>query len=49
MRDHLDIDGHDEAVKAIEDAVRRDEAITEVFIRNLHKPQSTERMNVAAC
>ena len=37
MRDHLDIDGHDEAVKAIEDAVRRDEAITEVFIRNLHK------------
>ena len=37
MRDHLDIDGHDEALKVIEDAVKRDEAITEVFIRNLHK------------
>ena len=37
MRDHLDVDGHDEAVKVIEDAVKRDEAITEVFIRNLHK------------
>ena len=37
MRDHLDIEGHDEAVKAIEDAVKRNEALNEVFIRNLHK------------
>ena len=37
MRDHLDIEGHDEAVKAMEDAVRRDELLNEVFIRNLHK------------
>ena len=37
MRDHLDIKGHDEAVKAMEDAVRRDEAFNEVFIRNLHE------------
>ena len=37
MRDHLDIEGHDEAVKAMEDAVRRDELLSEVFIRNLHK------------
>ena len=37
MRDHLDIEGHDEAIKAIEDAVRRDELLNEVFIRNLHK------------
>ena len=37
MRDHLDIEGHNEAVKAIEDAVKRDEALNEVFIRNLHK------------
>ncbi len=37
MRDHLDIKGHDEAVKAMEDAVRRNELLNEVFIRNLHK------------
>ena len=37
MRDHLDIEGHDDAVKAIEDAVRRKEALNGVFIRNLHK------------
>ena len=37
MRDHLDIEGHDEAVKAMEDAVKRDELLNEVFIRNLHK------------
>lgn len=36
MRDHLDIEGHDEAVKAIADAVERDESLNEVFIRNLH-------------
>ena len=37
MRDHLDIEGHDEAVKAIEDAVKRSEELNEVFIRNLHR------------
>ncbi len=37
MRDHLDIEGHDTAVKAIEDAVRNDYRLNEVFIRNLHK------------
>ena len=37
MRDHLDIEGHDEAVKAIEDAVKRNEKLNEVFIRNLHR------------
>ena len=37
MRDHLDIEGHDEAVKAMEDAVKRNELLNEVFIRNLHK------------
>ena len=36
MRDHLDIEGHDQAVKAIADAVERDESLNEVFIRNLH-------------
>ena len=37
MRDHLDIEGHDEAIKAMEDAVKRNELLNEVFIRNLHK------------
>ena len=37
MRDHLDVEGHDEAVKTMEDAVNRDESLNEVFIRNLHK------------
>ena len=37
LRDHLDIEGHNEAVKAIENAVKKDEALNEVFIRNLHE------------
>lgn len=37
MRDHLDVEGHDSAVKAIEAAVRNEEPLTEVFIRNLHR------------
>ena len=37
MRDHLDIQGHDDAVKAIERAVQEDTGLTEVFIRNLHR------------
>ena len=37
MRDHLDVEGHDEAVKTMEDAVNRDESLNEVFMRNLHK------------
>ena len=37
MRDHLDIEGHNDAVKAIEESVKTDEALNEVFIRNLHK------------
>ena len=36
MRDHLDIEGHDDAVKAIEDAVRK-KVLNGVFIRNLHR------------
>lgn len=37
MRDHLDIEGHDEAEKAIGDAVESKEELNEVFIRNLHR------------
>ncbi len=37
MRDHLDIEGHDTAVKAVEAAVQNDDELNEVFIRNLHR------------
>ena len=37
MRDHMDIRGHDEAVKAIEAAIADDHELNEVFIRNLHR------------
>ena len=37
MRDHLDIEGHDSAVQAIEAAVQNDHELNEVFIRNLHR------------
>ncbi|MCY4515032.1 MAG: Fic family protein, partial [Candidatus Tectomicrobia bacterium] len=36
MRDHLDIEGHDEAAKAVEDAVVGQQGLTEAFIRGLH-------------
>ena len=37
LRDHLDIQGHDSAVKAIEAAVKEEQELNEVFIRNLHR------------
>ena len=48
MRDHLDIQGHDDAVKAVEDAVRNDRGMTEVFIRNLHRVLLREPYDAAA-
>ena len=37
MRDHLDIEGHDDAVVAIEEAVHVGAALNQTFIRSLHK------------
>ena len=37
LRDHLDIQGHDDAVRAIEDAVAKTQDLNQVFIRNLHR------------
>ncbi len=37
LRDHVDIQGHDSAVKAIEAAVKDNQELNEVFIRNLHR------------
>ena len=47
LRDHLDIQGHDSAVQALEAAVKEDQELNEVFIRNLHcvllkEPYETE-------
>ena len=37
FRDYLDIQGHDSAVQAIEAAVKDNQELNEVFIRNLHR------------
>lgn len=37
MRDHFDIERHDDATKAVEDEVKRNESLNETFIRNHHK------------
>ena len=37
IRDHLDIEGHDSALQAIEAAVKDNQELNEVFIRNLHR------------
>lgn len=37
IRDHLDIEGHDDAVKAIEETVQKGGALSHAFIRNLHR------------
>ena len=37
LRDHLDVEGHDSAVKAIEAAVKDEHELNEAFIRNLHR------------
>ena len=49
IRDHLDIQGHDDAVKAIERAANQERGLNEVFIRNLHRvllkePYETEAL-----
>ena len=48
MRDHLDIEGHNEAVKAVEDAVSGQRGLTEVFIRQLHAVLLKESYEVDA-
>ena len=48
IRDHLDIQGHDDAVKAIESAVNEQQGLNEVFIRNLHRALLKEPYEVEA-
>ncbi len=37
LKDHLEITGHDEAIKWIEEVLKEDRPLTENFIRELHK------------
>ena len=48
LRDHLDIQGHDDAVRAIEDAVARTQDLNQAFIRNLHRVLLKEPYEVPA-
>ena len=48
MRDHLDIEGHDDAVKGIEFAIKEEHGLTEAFIRSLHQVLLKEPYEVLA-
>lgn len=48
MRDHIDIQGHDDAVKAVEAAVRDKRGLTQEFVRNLHRVLLREPYEVEA-
>ena len=48
MRDHLDIKGHDEAVRAVEEAVAETQELNQVFVRNLHRALLKEPYEVDA-
>lgn len=37
LKDHLELSGHDEAIKYIEDIIKKERPLTETFIRELHK------------
>lgn len=37
LRDHLEMTGHDKAIKSIEEVVKQEQPLTEKFIRELHK------------
>lgn len=37
MKDHLDVQGHNEAIRALEEVVKNDIPLTQAFIRELHQ------------
>ena len=37
LKDHLEVSGHNEAVKSIEEIIRKERPLTEAFIRELHE------------
>ena len=48
MRDHLDIEGHNDAVEAVEFAIKEGQGLNETFIRGLHKVLLKEPYEVRA-
>ena len=48
LRDHLDIQGHDDAARAIEDAVANTQDLNQAFIRNVHRVLLKEPYDVDA-
>ena len=48
MRDHIDVRGHDDAVKAVEAATGEERPITQEFVRNLHRVLLREPYDVEA-
>lgn len=48
LRDHIEITGHDEAIRWVEDIVNRDHPLTENFIRELHTLLLKESYEVKA-
>ena len=48
LRDHLDVQGHDDAARAIEDAVANAQDLNQVFIRNVHRVLLKEPYDVDA-
>ncbi len=48
LKDHFEITGHNEAILQLVDFVKRDEPLTESFIRQLHKLILRERYQVSA-
>ena len=48
LKDHLEVQGHNEAVKYIEDIIRQDRPLTENFIRELHEMVLKEPYDVDA-
>ena len=48
LKDHLEITGHNEALLEISDAVKKQQPLTEVFLRQLHTLILKERYQVSA-
>ncbi len=48
LKDHIEITGHDEAIKWIEDVVKQERPLTETFIRELHELLLNEPYKVRA-
>ena len=48
MKDHLEMEGHNEAIKYIEEVIKQDRPLTEIFIREIHQMILKERYQADA-